>query len=103
VSFAVRYTAKARDDLRRPYEYLLDRSTATEELAFADRALDTIEAAIDSLHRFPFIYRKAGSSPFLRELLIPFGHSGYVALYEVDDAERVTVLVLRQQREDDYH
>jgi hypothetical protein len=38
-----------------------------------------------------------------RELLIPFGHSGYVALFEIDDARTVTVTAVRHQREEDYH
>jgi plasmid stabilization system protein ParE len=103
VSFAVRYSAAAREDLRRLYAYLLDRSSTAEELDRADRAIDTIEAAIDNLRHAPFIYRKAGSSPFLRELLIPFGHGGYVALFEIEDASNVTVLAVRHQLEDDYH
>ncbi|GAB1394795.1 hypothetical protein MASR1M60_29590 [Rhodocyclaceae bacterium] len=40
-------------------------------------------------------------SPFLRELVIPFGAVGYVALFEIDDAETVSVLAVRHQRESD--
>jgi hypothetical protein len=40
--------------------------------------------------------------PCYRELLIPFGQSGYVLLYEVDSAASVTILAARHQREDDY-
>jgi hypothetical protein len=36
-------------------------------------------------------------------LVIPFGAAGYVALFEIDDAQTVTVLALRHQRESDYH
>jgi plasmid stabilization system protein ParE len=103
VSFAIRYSASAREDLKRLYAYLLERSTTIQELDLAERAIDTIEAAIESLRYSPFVYRKAGHSPFLRELLIPFGHSGYVALFEIDDAASVTILALRHQLEDDYH
>jgi len=103
VSFAIRYSAGAREDLKRLYAYLVERSTTIEELDLAERAIDTIEAAIESLRHSPFIYRKAASSPFLRELLIPFGHGGYVALFEIDDAASVTILALRHQLEDDYH
>jgi plasmid stabilization system protein ParE len=103
VSFAIRYSAGAREDLKRLDAYLLERSTTIEELDLAERAIDTIEAAIESLRYSPFIYRKAASSPFLRELLIPFGHGGYVALFEIDDAASVTILALRHQLEDDYH
>ena len=43
------------------------------------------------------------SSPFLRELVIPFGASGYVALFEIVGNDRVIVGAVRHQREDDYH
>jgi hypothetical protein len=53
--------------------------------------------------RSPFICRKADDDPFLRELLIPFGRSGYVALFEIEDAATVTIRAVRHQLEDDYH
>ncbi|HAX19576.1 MAG TPA: type II toxin-antitoxin system RelE/ParE family toxin [Hydrogenophaga sp.] len=103
MSFAVRYSASARDDLIRLYQFLLDRASTVEDLDVAERALSAITSAVDSLGRSPFIYRKAGQSPFLRELLIPFGHSGYVALFEIEDASTVTILAVRHQLEDDFH
>jgi plasmid stabilization system protein ParE len=103
VSFAVRYSAAAREDLLRLYEFLLARCESREDLDIAGRALDAIEAGEASLAVSPFIHRKAGNSAFLREILIPFEHSGYVALFEIDDAATVTVLAVRHQLEDDYH
>jgi len=103
VTFAVRYSASARDDLKRLYEHLLDRSTSVEDLELAEQALAAIVDAADRLCRAPFVYRKAGTSPFLRELLIPFGSAGYVALFEIEDASTVTILAVRHQLEDDYH
>lgn len=103
MSFKVRYSAAARDDLQRLYQHLLDRCETVEDLDLAQRALDAIVDAVGRLSRSPFIYRKAGASPFLRELIIPFGHSGYVALFEIEDASTVTILALRHQLEDDYH
>jgi plasmid stabilization system protein ParE len=103
VSFAVRYSQSARDDLARLYEYLLDRATTVEDLDLAARALAAITGAVESLNRSPFICRKAADDPFLRELLIPFGSSGYVALFEIEDAATVTILAVRHQLEDDYH
>jgi hypothetical protein len=56
------------------------------------------------LETSPFSCRKAApDNTFLRELIIAFGASGYVALFEIDDAKTVTVLAVRHQREDDYH
>jgi plasmid stabilization system protein ParE len=103
VTFTVRYSASARDDLKRVYEYLLDRSTTIEDLELAARALDAVINAAENLSRSPFVYRKAGTSAFLRELLIPFGQSGYVMLFEIEDAFTVTILAVRHQLEDDYH
>ncbi len=103
MSFVVRYSASARDDLARLYDFLLDRATTAEDLDLAEQALAVIAAAAEGLRRSPFIYRKADDDPFLRELLIPFGHSGYVALFEIEDAATVTILAVRHQLEDDYH
>lgn len=102
-SFAVRYSASARDDLKRLYEYLLDRASTVDDLVLAERALEAIVEFVAGLGRAPFVYRKAGTSAFLREVLIPFGNSGYVALFEVEDAATVTILAVRHQLEDDYY
>ena len=42
MSFAVRYSESARQDLKRLYRYLLDRSTANDGLAIAQDALGAI-------------------------------------------------------------
>ncbi len=38
----------------------------------------------------------------LRELIISFGATSCVALFEIDDATTVTVLAIRHQREEDF-
>jgi len=102
--FEVLYAGSARDDLIRLFDFLLDRAEFPEDFESAQAAIDVIRDTVErSLSRAPFAYRKAGDSPFLRELLIPFGGSGYVALYEVKDAAKVVVLAVRHQLEDDYH
>jgi len=98
VSFQIRYTRQARADLKRLYEYLIERDRAA-----ARRALNTIKKGMEVLKDFPFTCRKASpASPFLRELVIRFGGGGYVALFEIDDAHTVTILAVRHQRENDY-
>ncbi len=67
------------------------------------QAIAALRAGIATLKSSPFTCREAGPSPFLRELLIPFGRSGYVALFEIEDEANVTVLAVRHQLEDDYH
>lgn len=103
--FEVRFTDTARDDLERLFDFLLERASSVEDLELAQRAIDaTQDAVIGHLASTPFSFRKAGSSSLRRELIIPFGSSGYVALYEIEpEEERVVVLAVRHQLEDDYH
>jgi plasmid stabilization system protein ParE len=99
--YRVRFTGQAEDDLLRLYDFLLEH-----DLAVAERALDAIKDALRLLEQFPFSCRKAGDGrlgPRLREMVIPFGATGYVALFEIEDASTVTVLAVRHQRESDYH
>ena len=99
--FRVRFTEEAEADLLRLYDFPLEH-----DLAIAERALDAIKEALRLLEQFPFSCRKAGDGrhgPRIREMLIPFGASGYVALFEIEDARTVTVLAVRHQRESDYH
>ena len=99
MSFHLRFTLEAKADLERLYAF-----SALNDPASGDRALDTIGRAWELLEEFPFSCRKTeGSNPFLRELVIPFGNAGYVALFEIENNETVTVLAVRHQREDDYH
>ena len=102
--FAIRYTDAARDDLLRLFDFLLEQACTVEDFDAAQHAVDAITTSIDQhLSRSPFIYRKAADSPFLRELIIPFRGSGYVALYEIEGRAKVTILAVRHQLEDDYH
>ena len=99
MSFKVRYTSAAREDLRRLFGFLAER-----DLQAAQSARSAIAEAGQLLQQFPFTCRKANDeNPFLRELLIPFGSAGYVALFEIENNDTVTILALRHQREDDYH
>lgn len=86
------------------FDYLLDRAQTVEDFDSAQQTVDAIRDSVErSLSKMPFVYRKAGESPFLRELLIPFRGTGYVAFYEIKDAAHVTVLAVRHELEDDYH
>lgn len=102
MSYHVRFTEDAEADLVRLYQFILAREPA--DWALAGRALDAIRNGIHSLQLSPFSYRKATpATPLLRELVIPFGASGYVALFEIDDEQTVTILAVRHQLEEDFH
>lgn len=101
MDFQVRFTEEALADLERLYDFVLERSEG--DWSIAERALASIVQAIESLRTAPFGCRRAsGGDAFLRELVIGFGASGYVALFEIEDASTVTVLAVRHQREDDW-
>lgn len=68
------------------------------------RAADAIEQGIAMLRMFPFTCRKIDDgNPFPRELIVSFGKSGHVLLFEIEAAEQVTIPAVRHRREDDYH
>lgn len=98
----VRFAEDAEADPLRLYEFILQRDE--NDWSIAERAIQAIRDAVRSLEVSPFSYRKAApGNPFLRELVIPFGATGYVALFEIDDSKTVTILAVRHQREDDYY
>ncbi len=104
MSYRVRFTREALDDLERLYDFLVARELERGgDLGFADRAFEAIETAVAVMSFSPFTCRKAGPNPFIRELVIPFGATGYVALFEIESSDSIAVSAVRHQREDDYH
>jgi plasmid stabilization system protein ParE len=97
--FRVRFTEDAREDLLELHAFLDEHSSEA-----ADRALATLERAFKVLEEFPWSCRdsKAVAGPRFREVIIPFGSRGYVALFEIEADDLVTVLAVRHQRESDY-
>ncbi|MBE0550524.1 MAG: type II toxin-antitoxin system RelE/ParE family toxin [Rubrivivax sp.] len=105
MSLRVRLTRDAEADLDRLFDFVLERELARDggDLTLPEQAIAALRAGIATLKTSPFTCRKAGQSPFLRELIIPFGRSGYVALFEIEDESNVAVVAVRHQLEDDYH
>ena len=104
MSFVVELSPAAEADLERLFDFLLDQAETAEDLDRAQAAIDAISAAAQ--HRLaitPFSFRKAAQNPVQRELIIPLGGTGYVALYEIVSPSKVVVLAVRHQREEDYH
>ena len=91
------FAGEALADLERIFEFNLARDPAT--------ALDHIakvRSAVLVLEAHPEIGRRVPGST-LRELVISYGKSGYVALYEYSAGEGlVRVAALRHQREAGY-
>ena len=104
MSFDVQLSPAAEADLERLFDFLLDRAETSEDLDRAQAAIEAVRAA--ALHRLaitPFSFRKAAQNPAQRELIIPFGSTGYLALFEVVSPSKVVVLAVLHQREEDYH
>jgi plasmid stabilization system protein ParE len=104
MTFRVEFTPEALEDLDRLLDFLLDQAETAED---ARRAFDAVEAtrvaANTHLSTTPYSYRKVGSRPTLRELIVPFGKTGYVLRFDIRTPELVLVLGARYQREEDYH
>jgi plasmid stabilization system protein ParE len=100
-SYQVVLAPEAQEDLERLYLFALER-----DLTMAERVLSAIENAYALLRHSPFSCRKAADGklgPLVRELVIPFGATGYVALFEILDDTTVLITAMRHQRESDYH
>jgi plasmid stabilization system protein ParE len=103
VKFSVVLTREALQDLHRLEDFLIELALKHGDLGLPGRAVDAIRAEMRLLERNPYTCRIAHDNPLERELLIPFGGSGYVALFEIVSERDVVVSALRHQRDDDYH
>ena len=105
MTLKVRLARDAEADLDRLFDFLVERELARDsgDLNLPEQAITALRAGIATPKSSPFTCRKAGNSPFLRELVIPSERSGYVALFEIEDESTVAVVAVRHHREDDYH
>jgi plasmid stabilization system protein ParE len=87
------YSRRALDHIERAFEFLRDKNPNA-----ARNAVTAIQSAVDNLAAHPLVGRRIEGE--LRELIISYGHSGYVALYRfVVARDEVRVLAVRHQRE----
>ena len=87
------YSARALDHIERAFEFLRDKNPDA-----ALSAVAAIQSAVDNLAAHPLVGRRIEGE--LRELIISYGHSGYVALYRfVVSRDEVRILTIRHQRE----
>lgn len=105
MTFQVLFSPEAEDDLQRLFDHALEREldSATGDLDVPLRAIEAIRQACRLLETTPFSCRKVGDGAFVRELVISCGATGYVALFEILDAQVVLIGAVRHQRESDYH
>lgn len=87
------YSAQALTHLERAFRFLRDKNPDA-----AMNAVTAIQSAVDHLVAHPFMGRRVEGE--LRELVISYGQTGYVALYRfVPSADEVRILAIRHQRQ----
>ncbi|WAH58303.1 type II toxin-antitoxin system RelE/ParE family toxin [Pseudomonas silvicola] len=91
-------TQRAVQGLERCRKFLLEKGIQT-----AGRAALAIERQFSLVQMSPVMGRPFSLDPELRELIIEFGDSGYVALYRFEPkADAVYILAFRHQKEAGY-
>lgn len=95
---ALVYTSQARRGIARCRDFLRDKNPLA-----AQRAAESIRRHLQILTLHPEAGRPLDAAPELRELLIPFGESGYAVLYRPLPAhDLVVLLAFRHQKEAGY-
>ena len=90
------YSKRALDHIERAFQFLRDKNPDA-----AQSAVTAIQSAIENLAAHPLVGRRIEGE--LRELIISYGHSGYVGLYRfVISSDEVRILAIRHQREVGY-
>jgi plasmid stabilization system protein ParE len=91
-------SAGGQADIKRLHRFLAARSPEA-----ALRAVKAIRQSFKPLRTQPEIGRPIEDLPNLRELIIEFGSSGYLALYRYSASDDVVfILTIKHQREDEY-
>jgi plasmid stabilization system protein ParE len=87
------YSARSLAHIERAFQFLRDQNPAA-----ARDAVTAIQSAVDNLAAHPLIGRRIEGE--VRELVISYGQTGYVALYRfVVPQNEVRILAIRHQRE----
>lgn len=87
------YSAHALQDIERVFEFL---RTSNPDAAL--KSVVAIQSAVDNLVAHPLIGHRIEGE--LRELVISYGQTGYIALYRfIVRLDEVRILALRHQRE----
>jgi plasmid stabilization system protein ParE len=87
------YSAQSLDHIERVFQFLRDKNPEA-----AAQAAAAIRSAVNNLAEHPLVGRRIEGE--LRELIISYGQTGYIALYRfVVARDEVRILAIRHQRE----
>jgi len=91
------WSPAALRDVDRLHRFLVEKNASA-----AREAIKAVRTHVNRLAEQPGAGRPAEHmEPEFREWIIPFGGSGYIALYRLD-GEKVVILAVRHQREAGY-
>lgn len=100
--YQVEVSDEAQEDIERLHDFLSDI-----DMRLADKAIGEILKGYEFLKTFPQSCRLASfnepGSNVYRELIVNFGKSGYLVLFEINDEETLTIIAVKHQRENDYN
>lgn len=98
MSYKIQFTERALDDLKRLFLFLEARDQSA-----VVRARKVVARAMDLLEGFPWSCRPVyARDERFRELVIPFGRSGYLCRFRIVGEDEIRVLGFRHQREEGY-
>lgn len=104
MTFKVEFSPEADADLERLFDFLLLQAQIVEDAMRAYEAVKAIRVAANShIATTPYSYRKVGQRSTLRELIVPFGSTGYVLRFDIRTPELVLIIGARHQRDEDFH
>ena len=87
------YSARSLSHIERAFQFLRDKNPQA-----AHAAVVAIQTAVENLAAHPLLGRRVEGE--LRELVISYGQTGYIALYRFAVAlDQVRILAIRHQRE----
>ncbi|MFY9261479.1 MAG: type II toxin-antitoxin system RelE/ParE family toxin [Gallionella sp.] len=88
------YTQPAIEDLIRLHIFLASKSVVA-----AGKAKIAIVKSIKKLPLMPEAHKPVLSHPNIRDLIIDFGATGYIARYHYERGSNITILRIRHQKE----
>ncbi len=96
-------TAGYERDLVRLEDFLVDRELQSDfpDATLPARFAAAVDRGLDILTFAPHTCRRCEAAPQWRELVVPFGQTGFVVLFAIRE-DQVLLLAARAQREEDY-
>jgi len=96
MGYSIRYTTEAARDLRKLTTFEVKNTGES-------RGIDHLRSMLENLADNPNIGTLYDESFDVRQIHVPYGKSGYSALYKVHDViEIIGILRIKHQRQNDY-